>query len=344
MRNGRHSLVSTSYPTETAAVARSYFETSPIHKEEENRMKNKTHPVKKALFWFGIIFACIAAYFVIFSGGDIFLPVTPPNQGEDIESFVERVLSSEGAKLWKKQCTLLQEEAFSLVDEKCRQYKAIAASSSRLGEFADEYFGYFKGMKFLFLGAMDLTVTDGWIQEEIRDMLLEYIFFDYMEFHGEMQYALERLAEKHVSDYAEAVLGVLEQRFTRDQIETVLKSMNTKGISITASNLHTVAIFAVAPLISGKIGTSLLATQAGEKIAAIVVSRLPALSGTLATTIGTFGISILVDYLCSRGVKMLMEEDLKESLRRAVSGFVDDSGTAMKRALVGAIGELSRAK
>jgi hypothetical protein len=32
-----------------------------------------------------------------------------------------------------------------------------------------------------------------------------------------------------------------------------------------------------------------------------VVSRLPALSGTLATTIGTFGTSILVDYLCSRG-------------------------------------------
>ncbi len=77
--------------------------------------------------------------------------------------------------------------------------------------------------------------------------------------------------------------------------------MNTKGISITASNLHTVAIFAVAPMISGKIGTSLLATQAGERIAAIVVSRLPALSGTLATTIGTFGTSILVDYLCSRG-------------------------------------------
>jgi hypothetical protein len=58
---------------------------------------------------------------------------------------VERVLSNEGVKLWKKQCTLLQEEAFSLVDEKCRQYKAMVASSSRLGEFADEYFGYFKG-------------------------------------------------------------------------------------------------------------------------------------------------------------------------------------------------------
>jgi len=293
--------------------------------------------------WVAYFFAAIffiAAAVSLLADQNIFLPRNEPSQDGLLEQRFERVMRSEGAKLWKTEAQALRQEVFSYVGSECGKYKYRAASSARLDDFSDEYFGYFKGFEFLFLGLTDFVLSNrDRVQGEIRSMLAEYVFFDLSAFQGTLHLGIEQLVEKRMKLYGEKMLAVLETRFTDEELERLFGESKVKGVSVLASNIHSLGL--TGGIYGGtQIGVAVMRLPAAQKLAALINAKIPALSVSGLTAAGTFGISVLVDVLISRVVKYFSEDDLKASLRTAIHGFVDDFEAGVKKAFVASLEEM----
>lgn len=273
---------------------------------------------------------------------NIFITADRPVDEESLEAGLERLLAVDGMEIWKRERTLLQKEAFALIEKECDAYRAQAASAERLENFTDEYFGYFKGFKFLYLGVRDWMGSDKTrIQEEINRMLSELIFFDISELQGNIQFGLENLTETHLQKYSEELIALLEQNFNESELEEVLSASRVNSISVVGSNIHSLVVTASLFGIS-RTAESIMSTVIGKKIVSVVVARIPVLSASTLTSVGTFGISILIDYVFSQGIKLANCQKLTHSLREAVVSVIEGYCNTTKKNFLVALTECSQ--
>lgn len=288
-------------------------------------------PAKSIFILCGFFLAALAAFLF---GTNILDPKISRLEQDSIKIRFDRLLSGEGSRIWTMQRALLQQQALHLIENESEAYRQKAFSPARLEEFTDEYFGYFKGFKFLYLGFRDAAGTEkNRIEDEIKEMLVKYIFFDLNDFQGNIQAGLESLMEVHLRKYSEKTIELLEENFSRNDFEAILTTEKVNSIPVAGSNIHSL-VLTMLFLRGTNTMSAMPASTLSQKILSEFVLNPQALVTSTTACVPTTGLGILADYLFSHTAKHYYTATLENSLASVVDSVIRDNRQAAEKALL----------
>lgn len=285
-----------------------------MNKETKPRTESRNASLAKHVF---ILLCCLALGIALYSDGDIFK--SPQGSGVSLEDRYQAILEGDGKRIWNEQLVQLERQAAQYIRQEMRGYRRAVLSPARIDSFCDEYYGYFKGFKFMFLGAFDFFSDKRRIEREIRDMIQEHLLYDTEAFAISLRNGIAEHVRENVQEYSAMMEQLMQKRFTSSEREVLSKSVGVAGIKVGSSQIHTLGVFGGTSLVLN----SQLVQGAIQKITNLITSKLITISSTMVTNVLTFGLGFLLDYLFSRGVRYLQEASLKRSLETSMRRFLD---------------------
>jgi len=282
--------------------------------ETTGRPERRNISIKKHIL---ILLCCTAIGLAWFSGGDIF--DGPPVSGVSLEERYREIIEEDGKKIWSEQLEKLEKETARYIRQEMGMYRKAVLSNERLEAFCDEYYDYFKGIKFMFLGLFDVFSDKKHIENEIRTMVQENLLYDTETFAISLKSGIAEYVRSNVHEYAAKMDKLLNKSFTTEERSYLAKNIRTNDFKIRAAHLHTLGVYGGTALILN----SQIAQSIVQKIVELITSKLVSLSSGMVTNVLTIGLGFLLDYLFSQSIRYFQEDQLKRSLTTSMSHFLD---------------------
>jgi PAS domain-containing protein len=256
---------------------------------------------------------------------------------------------------WKEEMELLQKDLEKIVDQKMREMQRLVLNYHNFDAFCDEYYGYFKGLKFMWLGAKDLfSSKESHVDREVQSMVERHFLGGIEGRMYELYLEIEAVTEKRVAHWQQDFQKALRANFDEAEIERLVKDFKVTpdmGVHVSVAGS---LVRITADIVGGKIGSALFSkrvTKMSQKIAAQVVAKLfskTAISTgmTVAGSTGTFAaagsfagpvgffvgltVGIITDAILSAVIRGSSEGDLRRGLRISLERYLN----SMKRQLI----------
>ncbi len=239
---------------------------------------------------------------------------------------------------WSQNVDSMRKALIDDVDIFSSDLKRAIASSDRIDDFLDDYYGFFTGISFLGRAVGDLF-SDGnpRIESKVKEMIREHILFDFSYMIQSLGEELEATAMEYETKWRDAVHNDLVGRLSHEEEEALLERFRVDVVS----SLPSVACFGgqiaswklpemiMAGAMGGAFGGGLsrsldsvgmvrIAEAAGGRI----ISGLAASAAT--KIIGCVVIGIVVDMIVQKLVRIGTEDGLRDDLRYAMCDFSDE--------------------
>jgi len=287
------------------------------------------------------------------------------NSGERIEYVAEKVVNAvefreveflaiaeKFSVRWQEEMGLLQKDLDAILSKNMQNLRKVVMNPEHFDSFCDEYYGYLKSFKFIYLGAKDLFSSGSPnVNREVRTMVERHFLvgvegkLDHM--YLEMELAVEKRAIRWRQDFQKA----LEASFTEQEVRELVKRFSGSGI-VSAPQmvqfssriaLDILAGRAIDRWITQKIlsnfsmrisrsiffrGTFQGVRLASTKLISSAASKM--FTNILLAVIG----GIAVDYLLNQSSRFLTEKKLQRDLRSSLNAYFVSMERDLRKSVV----------
>lgn len=234
-----------------------------------------------------------------------------------VEERLETLMNQAGRE-WLEKLEEMERKSIEMTRRRLESMQGKWQSEDRLDAFCDEYYGYFKGFRMVWLTGKDLFV-DGQpnIESELADMMEKHLFFDVQDDLAALFLDMEQDLRHEASAFQNQFLETLEKTFTSEELAEAKKILAEQAVGPGTSTFQTFARTYAdfkTPTLIGALGLSSatqLATGAGTK----------ALLKSIPRFLGGIGIFIAVDFAVSKAIRIVFEDDTRQNLRTDVARY-----------------------
>ncbi|SMG36959.1 hypothetical protein [Dethiosulfovibrio salsuginis] len=244
---------------------------------------------------------------------------------------------------WNENTALLRKALLKDVDDFTSNLSRTIASSGRIENFADDYYGFFTGISLMGSSMADLFSSGNPRTEaKMEKMVKEHLLFDLDIQLNELGENLEATAGLYEDRWLRAVrkdlAGQLSQaeqdhliRKFRFQTISQTPSMVSAGGQLLAWNLPEVI---VAGVMGGSFASGLskgVIAGPGSRLIAGAVSK--GVSSTLTKVMSGIIVGIVIDMIIQKIVRMSTEDGLKVSVGNAMDSFIEELRLDLTRSI-----------
>lgn len=278
---------------------------------------------------------------------------------DDIQARYDEFLSDANRK-WVAELAKMEGRIDVIIRTRLDRMYSRWTSSQRLDAFVDEYYGYFKGWKFLYLSGKDLLDrdTDGEaLGQEINAMIMRHILLDLDSDMNALFVELEEYITTNTGQFMERLLKELDSAFSEEELQRLGRGFHVGNISVAPSELQSFIrtgadfpiTYSVAGAIFARIAPKIVSRTAagsGGRLLSRIVSKVATTltSSILGKFITGFGIGLLVDYALVKIAKAAGQEDLKDSLEAGMKDFRSTLNKEISGRFRNAFGEIAQEK
>lgn len=239
---------------------------------------------------------------------------------------------------WSQSVGSMRKALIDDVDAFSSLLRRTIASSDRIDDFLDDYYGFFTGISFFGRAVGDLF-SDGnpRIESKVRKMIQEHILFDFSYMVQSLGEELEATALEYETKWRDAVHDDLVGRLSQEEEEALIERFKVEAVSPVASIVCSGGQIAawdlpemiMAGVMGGAFGGG-LAREAGSasmgRISGAIGGRI--VSGVAASAvtkvIGGLVIGLVVDMIVQKLVRIGTESGLRDDIGRAMCDFSDE--------------------